>query len=78
MLVKKLLGKEVISSNGNKLGKVADIDIDFISTKVKHLVVNVGINKKYKIKIDDVITVGDTVIIRLNMADLEQSSRKSK
>ncbi len=78
MLVKKLIGKEVISSHGDKLGKIADFDIDVLSGKVKHAVISTGFNTKYKIKLDDIVTVGDTVIIRLNLEDLKKGIPKSK
>ena len=79
MLVKKLLGKEVIGAHGEKIGKVTDFDIDILSGKVKSLMIGAGFNKTYKIKLDDVITVGDTMIIRLSETDLKQaSSRKAK
>jgi sporulation protein YlmC with PRC-barrel domain len=78
MLVKKLIGKEVISSHGDRLGKIADFDIDVLSGKVKHAVITTGFNTKYKIKLDDIVTVGDTVILRLNLDDLKNSAPKSK
>lgn len=78
MLVKKLIGKEVISSHGDKIGKIADFDIDVLSSRVKSAVINAGFNTKYKIKLDDIVTIGDTVIIRLNAEDLKKPSRKSK
>jgi sporulation protein YlmC with PRC-barrel domain len=79
MLVKKLLGKEVIGSHGEKIGKVADLDIDIVSGRVKSLTIGAGFNTRYKIKLDDVITVGDTMIIRLSEQELKRSaSRKGK
>ena len=78
MLAKKLIGKEVISSHGDKLGKISDLDIDILSSKVKHAVISYGFNTKYKVKLDDIVTVGDTVIIRLNLEDLKKSSSKPK
>ena len=78
MLVKKLFGKEVIGSDGDKVGKIADIDIDMLSARVKNAVISSGLNKKYKIKLDDIVTVGDKVIIRLNLDDLKRTSQKSK
>ena len=76
MLVKKLLGKEVIGSHGDKIGKMADLDIDILSGKVKFAVINAGFNTKYKIQLDDIVTVGDTVILRLSESDLKQSKKK--
>jgi len=76
MLVKKLLGKEVIGSHGDKIGKIADLDIDVVSGIVKYAVINAGFNVKYKIKLDDIVTVGDTVILRLSGSDLKQSAKK--
>jgi len=76
MLVKKLLGKEVIGSHGDKIGKMADLDIDIVSGIVKYAVINAGLNTKYKIKLDDIVTVGDTVILRLAGSDLKKSAKK--
>jgi len=76
MLVKKFLGKEVIGSHGDKIGKMADLDIDIVSGTVKYAVINAGLNKKYKIKLDDIVTVGDSVILRLSASDLKQSKKK--
>jgi sporulation protein YlmC with PRC-barrel domain len=78
MLVKKLLGKEVIGSGGDKIGKIADLEIDLLSAKVKSAVISSGFNKKYKIKLEDIITVGDTVILRLSETDLKKAAEKSK
>ncbi len=78
MLIKKLLGKEVIGSHGEKIGKVSDFDIDIVSGKVKQLIISAGFNTKYKIKLDDVITVGDAMIIRLSETELKQAVQKRK
>lgn len=78
MLVKKLIGKEVISSHGEKIGKIADLDIDIISSKVKSVVITAGFNTKYRIKLDDIVTIGDSAIIRLKVEDLKKPSSKSK
>lgn len=78
MLVKKMLGKEVIGSHGDKIGKISDLDIDIVSAKVKNAVISAGFGKKYRIKLDDIITIGDTVIIRLNEDDLKKAAAKPK
>ncbi|MGA2158720.1 MAG: PRC-barrel domain-containing protein [Dehalococcoidia bacterium] len=78
MLVKKIIGKEVIGSHGDKIGKISDFDIDIVSARVKYAVISVGFNTKYKIKMDDIVTVGDRVIIRFNEEELKKSSPKSK
>jgi sporulation protein YlmC with PRC-barrel domain len=78
MLVKKIIGKEVIGSKGDKIGKISDFDIDVVSARVKYAVISAGFGTKYKIKMDDIVTVGDTVIIRFNAEDLKKSSQKSK
>jgi sporulation protein YlmC with PRC-barrel domain len=76
MLVKKLLGREVLGSNGDKIGKMSDLDIDILSGKVKFVVITAGFNTKYKIQLDDIVTVGDTIILRLSGSDLKQSKKK--
>ena len=78
MLVKKLIGKEVIGSQGDKIGKISDFDIDILSTKVNYAVIQAGFNKKYKIKLEDIVTAGDTVILRLTEADLKKTLTESK
>ncbi len=78
MLVKKIMGKEVIGANGDKIGKISDFDIDILSARVKYAVISSGLNTKYKIKLDDIVTVGDRVIIRFNEDDLKKSAQKSK
>jgi sporulation protein YlmC with PRC-barrel domain len=76
MLVKKLTGKEVIGAHGEKIGKVTDFDIDIVSGKVKAVLIGAGFNKTYKIKMDDIITVGDAIIIRLSESDLKQAATR--
>ncbi|MFA5066412.1 MAG: PRC-barrel domain-containing protein [Dehalococcoidia bacterium] len=76
MLVKKLLGKEVIGSRGDKIGKMGDLDIDIVSGTVKYAVINAGLRDKYKIKLDDIVTVGDAIILRLSGSDLKKSVKK--
>jgi sporulation protein YlmC with PRC-barrel domain len=76
MLVKKLLGKEVIGSRGDKIGKIADLDIDIVSGTVKSAVISAGLGAKYKIRLDDIVTVGDAVILRLSGSDLKQPKKK--
>lgn len=78
MLAKNLIGKEVIGSHGNKIGKLADFDIDVVSSKVKSAVIQAGFNKKYKIKLEDIVTVGDRVIIRLSEDDLKKTQPKKR
>lgn len=73
MLVKKLIGKEVIGAQGEKVGKISDFDIDILSAKVKYAVIQAGFNRKYKIKLEDIITAGDAVILRLTEADLKKT-----
>jgi sporulation protein YlmC with PRC-barrel domain len=78
MLSKKLVGKEVISSRGEKIGKISDFDIDLLSSRVKCAVISAGFGKKYKIKLEDIITAGETVIIRLSEDDLKKAGQKPK
>ena len=74
MLVKKLIGKEVISNHGDKIGKIADFDIDVLSSKVKSAIIVASFNKTYKIKLDDIVTIGDSIILRLNAEDLKKAA----
>jgi sporulation protein YlmC with PRC-barrel domain len=59
-----LIGKQVLNKNGNNVGKVADIDINFPQWTVNRLIVRTGIFKKTAIGIDRVDKVGDKIILK--------------
>jgi sporulation protein YlmC with PRC-barrel domain len=59
-----LIGKQVLDKNGNNVGKVADIDINFPQWTVNRLIVRTGIFKKTPIGIDRVDKVGDKIILK--------------
>lgn len=74
MRVKELLGKEVLDVHGNKVGKVADLEIDIMPGVIHDIIIKSGLTKKYHIKVDDIVTVGDRMILRLDADKMRQKS----
>ena len=74
MNTKELLGKEVLDVNANRIGKVADIDIDMNQWVVKHIVVKAGLAKKYDISLDKIQKIGDKVILSIGGHELGKKS----
>lgn len=64
MLIKHLLGREVLDSRGNLVGRVSDVEIDMLSGIVKQVLIKSGLSRISMIKPDDIITAGDKIIIR--------------
>ena len=70
MNAKKLFGKEVIDAQGNKIGKVDDIEVDMVKGVVNYLMIKVGLTLKYEIKLDKITTIGDKVILNIKKNEL--------
>jgi sporulation protein YlmC with PRC-barrel domain len=73
MHISEIVGKEVLDKGGNKVGKVADIDINFPQWTVNHLMVKVGMIKKVSIGIDKIDKIGDKIILKIGKDDLEKA-----
>ena len=72
MLIKSLNSKDVINSvDGTKLGKVIDLNIDFINGKISEIVVQENLKvsklftelKTFTIEWDKIVQIGEEVII---------------
>ena len=72
MNARKLFNKEVIDSQGNKIGRVDDIDVDMVSGVTNHVIVSAGLMKKYEIKLDKIMTIGDKVILKIQRDELQK------
>lgn len=72
MLLKKMLGKEVLYSNGDLAGKVSDIEMDLVNGAIKQVVIKRGLSKAFSVNSDDVITAGDRIIIRNRKMDTKK------
>ena len=72
MDAKSLYSKEVIDGQGNKVGNIAGIDVDMALGAVNHVIVSAGISKKYYIKLHQIMTIGDKVILKVKKAELEK------
>ena len=72
MDAKKLYSKEVLDVQGNKIGKIADIDVDMALGVVNHIAVAAGLAKKYEVKLHQIMTIGDKVILKVKKDELEK------
>jgi sporulation protein YlmC with PRC-barrel domain len=71
MKTNEFFGKEVLDADANRIGKVADIDVDLLKGVVNHMVVRAGLTKKFNISLDKIEKVGDKVILRIRANDLQ-------
>jgi len=71
MNTNELFGKEVLDVNANRIGKVADIDVDLLQGVVNHVIVKAGSTKKYVVTLDKIDRIGDKVILRVTKDDLK-------
>ncbi len=72
MNAKKLFNKEVIDAQGNNIGRVTDIDVDMVNSAINHVIVAAGLTKKYEIKLDKIMTIGDKVILKIQKDELQK------
>ncbi len=65
--VRKLLGKEVVGSDGNNVGRLHDLALDPGSWQVSELVIRkrrIKLGRKIAIGVGDVASVGDKVLLK--------------
>jgi sporulation protein YlmC with PRC-barrel domain len=73
MHISELFGKQVLDKNGNKVGKVADIDINLPQWTVNRIILKIGIIKRLPIGMDIIDKVGDNIILKITRGELEKS-----
>ena len=70
MDARKLYSKEVLDTQGNKIGRITDIDVDMVLGVVNHVIVAAGLTKKYEVKLHQIMTIGDKVILKVKRDEL--------
>ena len=70
MHTNELFGKEVLDSNANLVGKVADIDVDMQHGTVNHIVIKTGLTKKLVIPLNKINKIGDRVTLKVPQDEL--------
>jgi len=70
MLVKKIFTKEIIDSQGDKVGKIADIDVNMSSGTVNFMILSTGVFAKREMKLDKIKTIGDTIILNVKKEEI--------
>lgn len=71
MKTHEFFGKEVLDADANRIGKVADIDVDLLQGVVNHMVVKSGLTKKFNVSLDKIEKIGDKVILRIKANELK-------
>lgn len=65
MLTKDLFARKIIDEQGNRVGRIADMDIDINNGTINYLVISTGFLSKKKIKLDQIKSVGDEIILNI-------------
>ncbi len=81
LYLSQLYGKEIITYSGKKLGRVGDVIIDSEAGKIVKLSLQQIVNttaapeilKKFSINYEDVLEVGDVVVVQRGPATLTES-----
>ncbi|MGZ7120258.1 MAG: PRC-barrel domain-containing protein [Methanobacterium sp.] len=69
----ELKGKEVIDTNGDKVGEISDVEWDPQMNKVESILVaegtgaKIGLGEKKVIAFDDVDSIGEKVLLKRSM-----------
>jgi sporulation protein YlmC with PRC-barrel domain len=74
MNVKELLGREVLDSNAEIIGKVSDIEFDINQGVISNVVVKAGMIRKYDVKFDNIAKIGDKIVLRVSEEELKRKS----
>jgi sporulation protein YlmC with PRC-barrel domain len=72
MLLKDILGKEVLDSKGDLSGRVSDMEINLSTGIVRQIFIKSGLFRTISLKPDDIITAGDRIIMRHRKADTKK------
>ena len=70
MKIKALLGKKVYDSDAISIGKISDAEFNEDTYQLVAIEVSQGIMKKYRVEIDDIDKLGDSVILKIKQLDL--------
>jgi sporulation protein YlmC with PRC-barrel domain len=69
-----LFGKEVITSDGVSLGKIRDVRLELESKRI-WIVVSRARGERKNIAIDDIRTIGDTIILSLAESEISPEEK---
>jgi sporulation protein YlmC with PRC-barrel domain len=70
MLVKKIFTKEIIDSQGDKVGKITDMDVDMSAGTINHVIISTGVFQKREMKLDKIKNIGDTIILKVKKDEI--------
>jgi sporulation protein YlmC with PRC-barrel domain len=70
MLTSKIINKEVLDKNANKIGIVVDINFNNLSWTIDYVVVKMNVFKKINVGVEKIDKVGDKVILKVTRDEL--------
>jgi sporulation protein YlmC with PRC-barrel domain len=70
MLVKKIFSKEIIDSQGDRVGKIVDMDVDMSKGTINHVILSTGVFAKREMKLDKIKNIGDTIILNVKKDEI--------
>lgn len=71
MLVSDLTKKEVLDVKANKVGYIADVDVNVTQGMVSHYVLRIGVFKKVSLTAEQIDKVGEKVILKVTKDEVE-------
>jgi sporulation protein YlmC with PRC-barrel domain len=72
MYMDELFGEEVLDTNANRIGKVADLDVDLLKGAVNHMIVKAGLTKKYVASLDMIEKIGDGIVLKVGQGEIQK------
>lgn len=82
MRVSKILGKKVLDSNANIVGKISDVEVNVESYEIEVVILNTGEislrKNSYEITPKDISKIGDYVILNIEKSEIIPQKSSSK
>jgi sporulation protein YlmC with PRC-barrel domain len=73
MLFSEIEKKEVLDVNANKVGNIADVDLNVAQGTINHFMVKIGVFKKVPLTPEKIDKIGSKVLLKVSRADIENA-----
>ncbi|MBR0472411.1 MAG: PRC-barrel domain-containing protein [Methanosphaera sp.] len=82
MKITKIIGKKVLDSKANEIGKIHDIDLDLKSNNINNIFINSGelsLRKvMYEISPENIAQIGDYMLLNISKSELSTDNKDEK
>lgn len=81
MQVSEFLGKKVLDSNANEIGKITDVDLMPKEGVINTITISTGDilrNKNFQIKPADISQIGDYILVNIEESQIEELIEEEK